>query len=94
VTGGGPGIAYVSYLSPADAPGYAEYLRAFSVASGFLSGPEQVSPEFGDTNVWPGDTTGLSTLSPTDVVLSWGSATSSTNDRSDIFAANVGVQLP
>jgi hypothetical protein len=94
VTGGGPGIAYVSYLSPANAPGYAEYLRAFSVTRGFLSGPQQVSPQFGDTNVWPGDTMGLSSLSPTDVVLSWGSATASTKDRSDIFAANVSAQLP
>jgi hypothetical protein len=94
VTGAGPGIAYVSYLSSANAPGYAEYLRAFSVTRGFLSQPLQVSPEFGDTNVWPGDTMGLSSLSPTDLVLSWGSATASTKDRSDIFAANVRAQLP
>jgi hypothetical protein len=93
VTGGGKGIAYVSFFSSADPRGYADYLRTFSITRGFLSAPLQVSPEFGDTAVWPGDTFGLSTLSPTDVVLSWGSATSSSKGKSDIFAAHVGVQL-
>jgi hypothetical protein len=51
----------------------------------------QVSQEFGDTSVWPGDTFGISTLSPGNVVLSWGSATPSSGKKSDIFSANVAV---
>jgi hypothetical protein len=50
-----------------------------------------VSPDFGDTAVWPGDTFGISTLSPGHVVLSWGSATPSTQKKSNIFATNVTV---
>ena len=92
VAGGGSGIAYVSFFSSANPAGYADYLRTFSITRGFLTAPLQVSPEFGDPAVWPGDTFGLSTLSPSDVVLSWGSATSSSKHKSDIFAANVGIQ--
>jgi hypothetical protein len=94
VAGGPPGTAYVSWLSNSDPRGYAQYLRTFSVKSGWLGDPFQVSSEFGDPNVWPGDTTGISALGPSNVVLSWGSATSSSKDKSDIFATNVGVQLP
>ena len=93
VTGGGSGIAYVSFFSGADSRGYADYLRTFSINRGFLTEPLQVSPEFGDISVWPGDTFGLSTITPNDVVLSWGSATTSSKGKSDIFAAHVGVQL-
>jgi hypothetical protein len=94
VTGDGPGIAYVSFFSAASPNGYADYLRTFSVAHGFLGAPIRVSPEFGDTSLWPGDTFGISTLSRNDLVLSWGSATASTNDEPEIFAAPVGVRLP
>ncbi|TML38570.1 MAG: hypothetical protein E6G23_10180 [Actinobacteria bacterium] len=90
-SGGGSGIAYVSFFSSADPRGYAEYLRTFSATRGWLGAPVQVSPEFGDTSVWPGDTFGISTLSPGHVVLSWGSATPSSGKKSDIFAANVAV---
>jgi hypothetical protein len=93
VAGGGSGIAYVSFFSSADPRGYAEYLRTFSITRGFLTAPLQVSSEFGDTAVWPGDTFGISTLSPDDVVLSWRSATTSSKNKSDIFGANVGVRL-
>jgi hypothetical protein len=93
VAGGGAGIAYVSFFSSADPSGYADYLRPFSITRGFLATPLQVSPEFGDTSIWPGDTFGISTLSPTDVVLSWGSATASSNDMSDIFATSVGIDF-
>jgi BNR/Asp-box repeat protein len=94
VTGGGSGIAYVSFFSSADPQGYADYLRTFSIQHGWLSAPERISPDFGDTSVWPGDTFGLSTLSAGTVVLSWGSATASTQKKSEIFAAPVGVQAP
>jgi len=93
VAGAGAGIAYVSWLSNSSG-GYAEYLRAFSITRGWLSTPTQVSTEFGDSSVWPGDTTGISVLSPTQVVLSWGSATPTTGKKSEIFAADVGVELP
>jgi hypothetical protein len=46
-------------------------LRAFSIARGWLSGPAQISTGYGSSAVWPGDTTGLSALSPTDIVASW-----------------------
>ena len=93
VAGGGSGIAYVSFFSSADPRGYADYLRTFSVTRGWLSDAVQVSSDFGDTSRWPGDTFGISTLSPGNVVLSWGSATGANGKKSDIFAANVGVQL-
>ena len=93
VSGGSSGTAYVSFFSSADPRGYAEYLRTFSVTRGWLSAPAQVSTDFGDTSVWPGDTFGISTLSAGQVVLSWGSATGANGKKSDIFAANVGVQL-
>ena len=91
VAGGGAGVAYVGWLSSSDPRGYAQYLRAFSIKSGWLSAPVQVSTEFGDTSVWPGDTFGIATLSPTDLVLSWGSATPSSGKKSDIFATRVAV---
>ena len=93
VAGGGNGMAYVSWLSSSNPQGYALYLRAFSVTGGWLSAPFQVSTQFGDTSVWPGDTTGISTLGANQVVVSWGSATGATNKKSDIFAAAVGVSL-
>jgi hypothetical protein len=91
VAGDAAGTAYVSIFSGADPRGYAEYLRAFSIAKGWLSPPVQVSPDFGDTSVWPGDTFGISTLSPGRVVLSWGSATPATQKKSEIWAASVAV---
>jgi hypothetical protein len=91
VSGGGSGTAYVSFFSSADPRGYADYLRTFSITRGWLSEPVRVSPEFGDTAVWPGDTFGISTLSPGHVVLSWGSATPATAKKSEIWAAPVAV---
>lgn len=93
VTGGGAGIAYVGWLSNSNPQGYAQYLRAFSITRGWLSAPLQVSIQFGDPSVWPGDTFGISTLTPNEIVLSWGSATPASAKKSDIFAANVAVQL-
>ena len=94
VVGGSSGIAYVGWLSSSDPRGYAAYLRTFSINRGWLSDPLQVSTEFGDTSVWPGDTIGLSTLlSPSDLVISWGSAAPSTGKQSQIFAAHVHAQF-
>jgi len=95
VAGGGPGIAYVGSQTSSDPRGYATFLRAFSTTRGWLSDPFMVSTAFGDTSVWPGDTFGISTLSPTSVVMSWGSAVPSAyQKKSDIFATTVGVKLP
>jgi hypothetical protein len=95
VTGGGSGTAYVSWLSDSAPAGYALFLRAFSVARGWLSAPAQISAEYGSSAVWPGDTTGLSTLSPTDVVASWGSDYTDVSGKQDeIYAANITATLP
>ena len=99
VVGAGAGGAYVAWLSDSDPRGYAEYLRTFVVAAhggtgGWLSAPQQISTEFGDRNVFPGDTFGIATLSPTQLVLSWGSATPNTSDKTAVFAAPVTSLLP
>jgi hypothetical protein len=94
VAGGGRGIAYVGWLSDSNPQGYAQYLRTFSISGGWRSAPEQVSSQFGDPSVWPGDTFGISTLAATNVVLSWGGATPQSGKKSDIYATDVGVQLP
>jgi hypothetical protein len=95
VAGGGSGTAYVSWLSSSNPAGYALYLRAFSVTRGWLSGPAQISADYGDTSVWPGDTTGLSALSPTDIVASWGSDYPAVSGKQDeIYAANITASLP
>lgn len=90
VAGGAAGIAYVGWLSNSDSRGYALYLRAFSITRGWLSDPLQIQ-QFGDPNVWPGDTFGISTLSPTQVVLSWGSAVATVSKKSDIWATTVAA---
>jgi hypothetical protein len=95
VAGGGAGIAYVSWLSDANPAGYALYLRAFSVTRGWLSPPARISAAYGSIAVWPGDTTGLSALSPTDVVASWGSDYPGVSgSRAEVYAANVAAVLP
>jgi hypothetical protein len=91
VVGGTSGTAHVSWLSNSDPRGYALYLRGFSTKTGWLNAPQQISTEFGDPSVWPGDTTGISALSPSQLVLSWGSATPSSGKKSDIFVSNVGI---
>ena len=93
VAGGPSGIAYVGWLSDSNPLGYAQYLRTFSVNRGWLSAPLQVSSQFGDSSVWPGDTFGISTLSAGNLALSWGSAVPSTGKKSDIYATTVGVLL-
>ncbi|MGW2256235.1 hypothetical protein ACWCXH_39850 [Kitasatospora sp. NPDC001660] len=94
VVAGSPGIAYVGWLSSSDPRGYAQYLRTFSTTRGWLSGPVQVSQNFGTSTVWPGDTFGFSALSPNRLVLAWGSAVAPTASNDSIWAATVGVTLP
>lgn len=101
VTGGARGMVYVSWLTQvpitagSSTLGYAEFLRPYSIASGWLTQPIQVSGSiYGDANTWPGDTTGLSTLASNQVVLSWGSGVPSNNNqlRAEIFSAVVTFQ--
>ncbi len=95
VAGGGSGIAYVTYLTNTTA-GWALYLRVFSVSQGFLTDPILVSGGIrGTLSVWPGDTTGISALSPTEVAVTWGSAvTINGQPKSQIFAAVLDFTLP
>jgi hypothetical protein len=87
--GGSPGIGYVGWLSDSSPHGYALYLRVFAVGRGWLTGPVQVSRQFGKRAVWPGDTFGIATLVgavPPALVLTWASAVSG---GSHIYAARV-----
>lgn len=86
VVGGRPGVAYVGWLADDSAAGYALYLRAFSIRTGWLSRVITVSRAYGNASIWPGDTFGLSILPPLAVgpqarwprvVVSWGSAVAS-----------------
>jgi hypothetical protein len=90
VAGGGTGIAYVGWLTNASPKGYSEYLREYSITSGWVTSPIRVSGNrYGALPVWPGDTFGISTL-PAGVVLTWGSGVSiSGQPKSEIFAATV-----
>ena len=90
VTGGGSGIGYVGWLTNSPPQGYAQYIRPFSTSKGWLAAPIQVSIQYGDPSVWPGDTFGISTLSSGNIVLSWGSGVPVNNQsKSEIFAAVV-----
>jgi hypothetical protein len=98
VAGGRAGLAYVGWLADSSPHGYALYLRPFSIRHGWLSGPIQVSREFGNRAVWPGDTFGIS-VRPTGhrslrggqrVLVSWGSAVSKQKSPdSEDFSATV-----
>ena len=92
--GAGSGIAYVGWLSSNQPAGYAQYLGAYRIGTGWIDGPAQISTQYGDASIWPGDTFGISTLSPTEVALSWGSATPATPTKSEIYATVVNAALP
>ena len=88
---GGPrGVAYVGWQTDAPAPGYATYLRAYSVTKGWLGPAVKVSPAYGSRTIWPGDTFGLATLPGGKIAVSWGSAAGAAKD-SEIWAATVSV---
>jgi len=75
--------------------GYALFLRAFSVARGWLSASARVSTDYGSSAVWPADTTGLSALTPTDTMASGGSDYADVSgNRAGIHPANVAATLP
>ena len=97
VTAGPPGLAYVGWLTGGpiftrSARRFSQYLRPFSIHTGWLAGPIRVSRQSGRRNVWPGDTIGISLLpahghAPQKIQLSWGSAVSGPN--SQIFTTTV-----
>jgi hypothetical protein len=88
VSGGPAGGAYVGWLTERPRRGYAEYLSSFSIVRGAVT-PRRVSHRFGRSNIWPGDTFGISTLAPGQVMLSWGSAIPSPRGQAEIFATRV-----
>ena len=96
VIGGSPGEADVAWLSSSNPSGYALYLRTFSLAAdagsgGWLSGPTQISQQYGNPKVFPGDTFGMAMFSPRALTLSWGSAVPGSHGKTAVFAAPVTV---
>ena len=83
--GGPPGIAYIAWQTSAPAPGYATYLRPFSVKRGWLAPAVKVSAAYGNSRIWPGDTFGIAPVSGGRVCLTWGSAIGNSK-RSAIYA--------
>jgi hypothetical protein len=97
VAGVGPGVVDVGWQVDTSALGWATYLQPFSITKGWLTPPIQVSDQFGQKLIWPGDTFGLSVLpkgpgaspsTPERVALSWGSAIDN-HPHSEIYAAVV-----
>jgi len=94
--GAGPGIVDVAWLADNSPQGYATYLRPFSIKDGWLAPVTQVSSQFGNPTIWPGDTFGISMLkrwngpgAPEHVALSWGSAVGG-SQNSEIYTTVVG----
>jgi hypothetical protein len=87
--GGTPGVAYVGWLADNSPHGYALYLRTYSIARGWLSGPQRISSQYGNSSIWPGDTFGISPGAG-QLMLSWGGAVGG-SPNSEIFAAPVTV---
>jgi hypothetical protein len=87
--GAGPGIVDVAWLADNSPKGYALYLRPFSINHGWLAPITQVSSQYGNPAIWPGDTFGISVLKGGNVTLSWGSAVGG-SQNSEIYATDVG----
>jgi hypothetical protein len=84
-------VAWQSDNSPL---GYATLLRPFSITKGWLAPAIQVSRQYGNSLIWPGDTFGISILpavgknAPERISLTWGSAIKG-HKRSEIYGAVV-----
>jgi hypothetical protein len=91
--GGSAGVAYIGWQTSAPKPGYATYLRPFSIRKGWLGPAIRVSGNYGNVNVWPGDTFGISVLPGpgTHISLTWGSAIG-TSKVSEIYASDVTLR--
>ena len=72
--GGRPGQAWIAWQTSGGGPGYATYLRPFSITRGWLGPAVKVSGSYGRAGVWPGDTFGIALLPDGSVSLTWGSA--------------------
>ena len=96
VVGAGRGVADVAWQSNNSPLGYATFLRPFSIAKGWLAPAIQVSRQYGNSTIWPGDTFGLSVLPATGpnadqrISLTWGSAIQG-SQKSEIYGAVVTV---
>jgi hypothetical protein len=88
VAGASDGVAYVGWQTDAPKQGYATYLRPFSIRRGWLGPAVQVSAQYGNASIWPGDTFGITPLDGGRVSLTWGSAVGSAA-TSDIYASVV-----
>ncbi|RAG85133.1 hypothetical protein DN069_13485 [Streptacidiphilus pinicola] len=93
VVGGPAGTAYVGWQTNAPSQGYATYLQTFTTASGLVGTPTQVSTNYGNASVWPGDTFGLATLPNNQIAVSWGSADSG-GSTAEIYATTVSTAPP
>jgi len=86
--GGAPGQAYVAWQTSGTGPGYATYLRSFSIQRGWTGPAVKVSGAYGNTRTWPGDTFGIARLPDGRISMTWGSAVGS-GPASAIYAAVV-----
>jgi hypothetical protein len=86
--GGTPGQAYIAWQTSGTGPGYATYLRPFSIQRGWLGPAVKVSGAYGDVRIWPGDTFGIARLPDGSVSMTWGSAVGASK-ASAIYAAVV-----
>jgi hypothetical protein len=91
--GGSAGVAYIGWQTSAPKPGYATYVRPFSIRKGWLGPAIRVSGRYGNVKVWPGDTFGISVLPGphTRLSLTWGSGISPSK-VSEIYAADVTLR--
>ena len=94
VVGAGRGVADVAWQSDSSPLGYATFLRPFSITKGWLAPAIQVSRQYGNPKIWPGDTFGISILpatrknAPERISLTWGSAIKG-NKNSQIYGSVV-----
>jgi hypothetical protein len=94
VVGAGRGVADVAWQSDNSPLGYATFLRPFSLTKGWLAPAIQVSRQYGNPTIWPGDTFGISILPATGpnaaerISLTWGSAIKG-HQNSEIYGAVV-----
>ena len=91
--GGSAGVAYIGWQTSAPKPGYATYVRPFSIRKGWLGPAIRVSGKYGNVKVWPGDTFGISVMPGphTRLSLTWGSGISPSK-VSEIYAADVTLR--
>ena len=93
VAGGSAGVAYIGWQTSAPKPGYATYLRPFSIRKGWLGPAIRVSGKYGQVTVWPGDTFGLSVLPGpgSRLSLTWGSGIGA-GQAAQIYASDVTLR--